>query len=55
MVTQLAAQDLLNEFASIESQVRLTLLVLWSMAPGAVGKLSYRFTQARNGEENGEE
>jgi hypothetical protein len=55
MVTQFVSQDLLNEFASIESQVRLTLLVLWSMALGRIGKISYRFTQARNGEESGEE
>ena len=35
-MTLLAAENLLNEFASIESQVRLTLLVLWSMALGGL-------------------
>ena len=32
----LAANDALTEFASIESQVRLTLLVLWSMILGGL-------------------
>lgn len=32
----LAAKDLLNDFASLDSQVRLTLLVLWSMALGGL-------------------
>ena len=32
----LAANDLLNDFASIESQVHLTLLVLWSMGLGGL-------------------
>lgn len=35
-MTLLAAKDLLNDFASIESQVRLTLLVLWSMTLGGL-------------------
>jgi putative Mg2+ transporter-C (MgtC) family protein len=35
-VNLLAANDLLNDFASIESQVHLTLLVLWSMALGGL-------------------
>lgn len=32
----LAANDLLNDFASIESQIHLTLLVLWSMGLGGL-------------------
>ena len=32
----ISATDLLNDFATIESQVRLTLLVLWSMALGGL-------------------
>ena len=32
----LLATDVLNDFASTESQVRLTLLVLWSMALGGL-------------------
>jgi len=35
-VNLLAANDALTEFASIESQVRLTLLVLWSMILGGL-------------------
>lgn len=32
----LAANEVLTEFASVDSQVRLTLLVLWSMALGGL-------------------